>query len=439
MIRKRLWFGALAIPLGLAVVVLMGAIRSHTTGGTIDPTCTSSLPCIQYKNTGTGNAIEGIGVARAGIHGETLFNSTSLSNATVGIRGEDLSTSGTLNSGVGGNSVRGTGVSGNSTSGPGVRGESRSGPGVSGSSASAIGIIGSTSGNGAALAGVVGVATSFGPGASGIIGSTDASFPGPGIAGVVGLSKNGGTGVLGEVTTSDSVAVLGDGSLSGCISGGCTGVIGIAGTDGNGVIGTAPNDASGPMGTFALIGSAGRNAVALWLGDASTSSTLIIANGSDGHAKMSLDDSGNMILAGTLTQHGTPLVVRRTAQGVRVGTYSSQQTMPTVEDFGKGQLINGQAYVSMDPGFAATIDPQADYLVFLTPRGDNRGLYVERTSPAGFWVRESQSGRSTLAFDYRIVARPYGSTARRLPLMPPPARARIPRFGHLPDLLPRNR
>ena len=53
--------------------------------------------------------------------------------------------------------------------------------------------------------------------------------------------------------------------------------------------------------------------------------------------------------------------------------------------------------------------------MFLTPLGDTRGLYVSAKSPRSFTVRETQGGRATLAFDYRIVARPADAKAGRLP------------------------
>jgi hypothetical protein len=87
-----------------------------------------------------------------------------------------------------------------------------------------------------------------------------------------------------------------------------------------------------------------------------------------------------------------------------------------MEDFGEGQLTNGSAYVRIDRAFANAIDQSSDYLVFITPDGDSKGLYVTMRSPNGFEVRESGGGRSTLQFSYRIVAKPYGSTEARLPL-----------------------
>ncbi len=65
------------------------------------------------------------------------------------------------------------------------------------------------------------------------------------------------------------------------------------------------------------------------------------------------------------------------------------------------------------------IDDRTAYHVFLTPEGDSKGLYVTEESPAGFVVRESSGGRSTLAFEYRILARPVDGDGGRLGVAPP--------------------
>ena len=63
-------------------------------------------------------------------------------------------------------------------------------------------------------------------------------------------------------------------------------------------------------------------------------------------------------------------------------------------------------------------------MVFITPAGDSRGLYVANRTLAGFWVRENQGGRSTLFFDYRIVAHPLHAPNTRLPAVAPMPRTR---------------
>ena len=99
----------------------------------------------------------------------------------------------------------------------------------------------------------------------------------------------------------------------------------------------------------------------------------------------------------------------------RVVSYAPSESQPSMEDFGQAQLVGGRAFVRIDTAFANVIDKNTDYLVFITPEGDSRGLYVTQKSAAGFEVRENGGGRSNLSFDYRIVAKPFGDDSRRLP------------------------
>ena len=54
------------------------------------------------------------------------------------------------------------------------------------------------------------------------------------------------------------------------------------------------------------------------------------------------------------------------------------------------------------------------YHVFLTPKGDCKGLYIATQAPTSFEVRELQDGKSTIAFDYRVVAKRKGYERARL-------------------------
>lgn len=106
-----------------------------------------------------------------------------------------------------------------------------------------------------------------------------------------------------------------------------------------------------------------------------------------------------------------------TSGGQHVLAYASESASATIEDVGSARLVAGSANVVIDRAFGSTVD-RNNYHVFLTPMGDTRGLYVSVKSSAGFEVRESQGGHSTLEFDYRIVARPLDATSDRLPLAP---------------------
>lgn len=131
---------------------------------------------------------------------------------------------------------------------------------------------------------------------------------------------------------------------------------------------------------------------------------------------MSLDTLGNMVIAGSLTQHGTPLTAHHLPAGPQVDTYSAQQTIATIEDFGTARLVAGHSYVMLENRYRSAIDPRAGYFVFLTPESDSNGLFVAQMNSAGFEVQENRGGRSTLTFQYRIVAKPLDSAATRLPV-----------------------
>jgi hypothetical protein len=121
--------------------------------------------------------------------------------------------------------------------------------------------------------------------------------------------------------------------------------------------------------------------------------------------------TGGAIVKSVQTRH-------MTATGQRVLAYASESTSATLEDFGTGRMTGGVANVAIEPAFAATINRNLPYYVFLTPLGDTRGLFVSLKTPNGFQVRETQGGRSTLSFDYRIVARPLDARNDRLPIAP---------------------
>lgn len=311
-------------------------------------------------------------------------------------------------------------------SGSGAVASSSSGPGVFGSSASFIGTFGQSN-------------TSLGG-----LGETFNTSTTSGAEGVEGFDENGSSpdlniGVLGSSSLNIGVeGTTSSGTAVNAVASGDGKAINASATTGEGLhifnAGTDADDAvfltAAAQAGEAFIGeSNGLGLLALGLAPlpskvpalnatcfAAPAMTATNLNPSGSPFDiMSLDCSGNMILKGTLTQSGTPLAAHRTAVGTHVATFSAQQTVPTVEDVGEAQLTGGRAYVRIAPDYAATIDRQSNYLVFITPRGDSRGLYVTQTTSAGFEVRENGGGNSTLVFDYRIVAKPYGELLRRLP------------------------
>jgi hypothetical protein len=86
------------------------------------------------------------------------------------------------------------------------------------------------------------------------------------------------------------------------------------------------------------------------------------------------------------------------------------------EDYGADRLNGGMVTVSLDEKFAQTVNLSKGYHVFLTPKGDCKGLYVTNETETGFEVREMGGGGSSVEFDYRIVAHRKGYEDMRLPV-----------------------
>lgn len=385
MVKRRGWIALLVIPICLTVVLLINTERAHpaSSGGVIDPTCTSSSPCIEYDNDSTGQGLKGVSLHGNGVTGWTKWNSTSTGNAKYGVVGNDQSTSGIFDGGVLGKSVSGIGVYGVTTTGYGVWGDSNKNIGVYGATHA---ISGDYSGYG-------------------VRGDDQSADPDAHLNyGVYGFTA-GGTGVGGTSLNFVGVSATGGG-------GDPTGLNYFPALS---VIGNPPSSGLGPPG--------------LIFGCPYDQPSNVCDSK---HLVFSVDQAGNIIadnitLSGEIFTSGSCKSGCSRTQSYKqvVRFYTPRETLPTVEDVGEARLVGGSAYVRIDSAFADTIDPRAAYMVTITPEGDSNGLYVTAKTLDGFEVHENRGGRSTLAFSYRIVAKPYGETAPRLQRFA----VRMPRAG----------
>jgi hypothetical protein len=126
------------------------------------------------------------------------------------------------------------------------------------------------------------------------------------------------------------------------------------------------------------------------------------------------------------TANGSYVRTTGSSGAVRIA-YEARSAAPVLEDFGEGHVVNGRGYVRLDSALSGVIDMHTPYRVSLTPEGESDGLYVTQKSPNGFLVREAHGGRSTLSFDYRIIATPLGDNDQRLALAPSLSH---PHFAH---------
>ena len=115
--------------------------------------------------------------------------------------------------------------------------------------------------------------------------------------------------------------------------------------------------------------------------------------------------------------------------GEMVKVFSMESPEVWFEDFGVGRLTGGVSAISLESKFAQTVNLAMGYHVFLTPKGDCKGLFVSSETKHGFEVRELGGGRSSVEFDYRIVAHRNGYEGERLPTAIMPVHAQLTHTG----------
>ncbi len=268
--------------------------------------------------------------------------------------------------------------------------------------------------------------TSATNGNSGVAGISNGDT-GMGGHGVYGRAKNGqgvygtssyGQGVYGTSSFGDGVDGYTTGSCSYCNN--PAGVAGFA-------LGTGSNGYNSGNGLYAESADAtGNYEVIAGNGDNAATWLLYLQAFNDGFCQ--IDPNANLSCSGSITGNVVSLL-HVNSYRQRVLAYAAESASQTLEDVGTGRLLGGVASVAIERDFGATIDRSA-YHVFLTPMGDTRGLYVSSKTPSGFQVREAQGGRSTVSFDYRIIARPIDAKDDRLPPAPPSRHARLHRAQH---------
>ncbi len=330
--------------------------------------------------------------------------------------------------GVSGTSAKGYGVEGVSTSNDGLKGISTSSNGVSGSSTSALGAkgISSTSygvyGASTSGSGVYGQTSATKTKQAGIVGKDLSTKYGDTNDGVLGVVTGGGYGVEGDASTNASGGVLGNATTGNGVDGMSESGYGVTATTETGSSALEVYNAKGTYGVFAEAPKIGL------LGYSLAGDPLSLV-GQNGGTVFFVDSTGNVHYSGMLESD------TRAGNGTTIASFSPRSTRPTVEDTGNARLTGGGASVAFDPALAASIDTSASYDVFLTPDGDTRGLYVASKTSRGFTVRESQGGRSSVAFAYRIVAVAAGHATQRMSAVDPNVLPHV----DVPDVLARRR
>jgi hypothetical protein len=358
------------------------------------------------SNTQQSTGVVGNSASGAGVFGSTQFPNASQEqiNAIAGVEGVDGA--GTeFNDGVlgitsgGGYGVQGSsgnnaegGVYAYATSGDGVDAFTSSGTGVSAVSTSSDGVDGFSNSS----SGVFG-SSNEGYGVWGSSSSSDA----------VHASSSSGTALVGISSSGEALSAQGGGAIGAYVS--------TTGSSGTGLEAVGPGvgvEAGSSSSYEGLTADATTFGIIASTEGSGTEYPLVLFNNYPSTTEVAqVDNSGNMDIAGT---YSATLV--RTRHGFSVKSYLARTSAPTVEDVGSAQLVNGTALVRIDPAMAESMDESTAYHVFLTPDADTKGLFVAQKTPQGFVVRETQGGRGTFAFDYRIVGSVDGQATTRMAL-----------------------
>ena len=370
--------GVIALAAAIAISPAFAGGPVHGAGSRVH-LCNAATACISGVNSGTGPGVQGSSKGGNGVVGQTTF--FSVTSGAAGVYGIDLATPNPQ-----GTPFNNAGVFGQTSSGIGVRGAADTGTALVGNANGGDGLFGTTQSNvsGISSAGVFGEDVGNSSQASGVTGFSR-----------TGIGVQGDNFEAGKFLNSAFLGLTFSSSLTTYFPALPPG--GLFNSDiGEGVVA----ETSGSQGE--ALGAANFGGGPIMRGYAAKTEV------------MELDNAGNLIITGKLTQHGNPHAVVHTSGGHDLVAYAPAQAEATVEDVGEARLIAGQGYVRIDARFGATMDRTRPYLVFITPQGDTPGLYVTDKTASGFTVRE-HGAHSNVAFDYRIVAQPYGSKEARLP------------------------
>jgi hypothetical protein len=282
--------------------------------------------------------------------------------------------------------VRGIGGGGPNTDPPGPAGVYGQGgphnPGVVGQagSAPADGVQGYGTGN---FSGVAGFGDPEGTG-TGVFGLGR----GPGAQGVRGIGS-GGPNVL----PGSPVGVYGQG--------GSDGAAGVWGAGGIGVLAQGTN--TGVVAEGATVGVNGQGQTGVVAASNGQPGSIGLFGSGNAADQLAGEFLGDVFIIGDFTITGLKSAVVPVADGSHRRLYCVESPESWFEDVGFGTLVNGRAEISLDPGFASTVQTD-QYHVFITEYDGSNGLYVTARSATGFEVRAG-AGAVDASFSYRVMAK----------------------------------
>jgi hypothetical protein len=207
-----------------------------------------------------------------------------------------------------------------------------------------------------------------------------------GVYGICYTTSGASYGVWGETESSDTwvSGVYGINTATSGETRGVTGAVNSTASGASGVLGYAP-DSANPSNVRGVTG---------------------YCHSSNGYGVLSDGNSG--------TINGTKSSIVTATRG-QVKLYCQESPEVWFEDFGEGQLINGQIHVELDPLFleTVTVNDEHPMKVFVQLNDNCSGVFVKR-GKTGFDVIELYNGKSSAQFSYRVVAKRKGFEGQRL-------------------------
>ncbi|MGO3183437.1 MAG: hypothetical protein ACTIJ9_11450 [Aequorivita sp.] len=225
----------------------------------------------------------------------------------------------------------------------------------------------------------------------------------------VGLIAAGGGAVLVSLDGTGAT-ITGDGTGGASFSSSGTGT-GFSGVGNGSNTSWSLVEGSGLSGTgtkFGVVGFSTETGVNNPNGEYSSAGGYFV-NGYDGFAATAVwyDPSGwggdqNFKIIGT----GSVSTIVKDVNEVPVIMYAPEAPESLFQDYGVGELNNGEAIVHLDPILTKNIrvDNEHSMKVFVQLEGDCNGVYVTNKSASSFTVKELQNGKSSVTFSWSIVA-----------------------------------
>ncbi|WP_264560500.1 beta strand repeat-containing protein [Flavobacterium sp. N2270] len=112
---------------------------------------------------------------------------------------------------------------------------------------------------------------------------------------------------------------------------------------------------------------------------------------------------GAYIMGNTITNR--PITQIETVNNNKIVSYATTSTTVDVTTRGKGQLTNGAGFVSFDTAFTQIAELNDDNLnITITAKGNTNGIYIEKVTSTGFYVKENMNGNHSVEFNWTATS-----------------------------------